>query len=82
MPIYTFAKQKYVIKKRFIYQVGGVKYLDFANRRRARIGQVAVVIVNTESAKALRIGGRVAYRVEHLHVADVVQIQALFKAHD
>lgn len=62
-------------------QIYCVEYLHFSYGRGAGKREETVVIVNTERTQPLGVGRGVAYCVEHLHVADVVQVQAFFKAH-
>ena len=62
------------------HQVERVEDLQFPNAGAARVGQVAEVAVHTEGTDAARVGRRVAYGVNQLHVADVVDVERLLQA--
>ena len=64
------------------YQVGRIKDLHLSDLTAARIGEVAVVIVDGERTQTVAVRGRVTNRVEHFHITDVVNIEAFFKAHN
>lgn len=55
--------------------------MHFAYCRGSRIGQVAIVAVYAQRTQALGIRGGVSYRMQHLHVADVVNVQALLQTY-
>ena len=38
--------------------------------------------MHREGAQSVGVGGRVADRVQYLHVADVVDVEALLQTHD
>ncbi len=46
------------------------------------IGQVALLVINGQSAQALRIGRYVPNGVYHSHVTDIMNVNALLQAHD
>ena len=64
------------------YEVCRVEDLHLANLVAAGVGEVAVVVVHREGAQSVGVGGRVADRVQYLHVADVVDVEALLQTHD
>lgn len=59
----------------FAYQVYSVEYLHLPNGAGAGISQETVLAVDAEAAQSGGIGGRVSDGVQHLHVADVVDVQ-------
>ena len=61
-------------------QVECVKQLDFSCGCGARVGQETVVAVDAESAQSSRVWWGLSYRVENLHISDVVNIERLLQA--
>ena len=61
-------------------QIDCVEYLHLAHLATARISQIALFVVDGQRAQAFRIRGYVSNRVDYSHVADIVNINALFEA--
>ena len=67
---------------RATHQVDAVEDLHLTDLVGAWVGEVAVVVIDGQCAKAGWVGWCVTYRVKHLHVPDVVDVQTLLQAHD
>ena len=61
-------------------QVEGIKELDLPSGGGAGVGQETVVTVDAQGAQASRVGRSLSYRVENLHVSDVVDVERLLQA--
>ena len=60
-------------------QVEGIKELDLPRSGGARVGEEAVVAVDTEGTQTPGVGGSLSYRVENLHVSNVVNVERLLE---
>ena len=63
------------------HQVNCVEYLHFSHLDAAREGEEAVLIGDGQGDEACGVVRRFADGVQHLHVADVVDVQALFQTY-
>lgn len=64
------------------YQIVRIENLHLADRRRTGICQITVLgVVDREGAEARGIRGRVAYRVQHLHVPNVVYVEGFLQTY-
>lgn len=61
--------------------MAAVKDLDLADGAAARVGEEAVFTADRECAESRRVGRRVAYRMQHLHVSYVVDVQRFFQTY-
>lgn len=61
--------------------MGGIEDLHLPNGAGSGVGQEAVVGVGGEAAEAQRVWRGVPDGVQHLHVPDVVDVQALLQAY-
>ena len=61
-------------------QVEGIEELDLPGGRGAGVGQETVVAVDAESTQSSGVGWSLSYRVENLHISDVVDVERLLQA--
>ena len=73
-----------VTHEKLIVKLRGVVlfYLKLPHTRMSRVCQEAVVGVDRQRAQSGLVGWRLTYRVKHFHVADVVDVERLFKTHN
>ena len=63
------------------HKIDGVKDMHLPCLTAAGVGEVRLFVGGGEGEQAERVGGGVADRVQHLHVSNVVDEQALLQAH-
>lgn len=65
----------------YSYQMGGIKDLHLSDGAGTGVGQEAVVGVGRQAAEPQRVWRGVPDGVQHLHVPDIVDVQALLQAY-
>lgn len=58
-----------------------VEDLDLADSAAAWVSEEAVLTADRECAEACRVGRGVSYRVQHLHVSYIVDVQRFLQAY-